>query len=159
MLITDPKMHTNPRYSKPNRVAALETGKALADGRDDAGDRDARLLALCASHHTLESEISVLSLSLDEERLEALCTKQGRVMKEVVLTPALTVVGVAAKLDLWHQTERTYLDDNDLLWDSLADDLSLLSGLAVAKFHPGTSTQELSAASQSSPFPSEGLTS
>lgn len=136
---------THRSFLLVSTACTLGAEKALAEGDDGAGDRDARLLALCASHIATEKEILILSKSPEEERLEALCTKQGTVMREVVLTPAFTVVGVAAKLDLWRRTERTYLDDNDLLWDSLADDLSLLSGLAVAKFHPGTPTQELSA--------------
>jgi len=88
----------------------------------------------------IEEKILILSESLKEEpeRLETLCTKQGAVMKEVVLTPALTIVGVAVKLNLWRQTQLTYLDENDVLWDSLAEDLFLLSGVAVTKFYPET---------------------
>jgi hypothetical protein len=121
-------------------LCALEQEISAGAGRGKGGDRDARLLELCASHSAIEEEILILSESLKEEpeRLETLCTKQGAVMKEVVLTPALTIVGVAVKLNLWRQTQLTYLDENTVLWDSLAEDLFLLSGVAVTKFYPET---------------------
>lgn len=96
--------------------------------------RDARLMELCASHTALEKKI-ILLLKNQEDEQERLGKLQGALMKEVVLTPAVTPAGVAAKLNLWRQTQATYLDENDVLWDSLADDLSRLSGVAVEPFH------------------------
>lgn len=84
--------------------------------------------------YCLRKKILFLSESQEDEQ-ERLGTLQGALMKEVVLTPAITPAGVAAKLNLWRQTQTTYLDENDVLWDSLADDLFRLSGVAVEPFH------------------------
>jgi hypothetical protein len=67
----------------------------------------------------------------DEHQEEA--DEQGRLMEVIVRIPAHTLLGIAAKLDLWRRTDADYLGGNDVLWESLATDIEDLTGFRIAQ--------------------------
>ena len=59
--------------------------------------------------------------------------RQCRLMDEIVRTSAGTLLGIAAKLDLWRRTDLIFIGGNDVLWESIADDLEALTGFRIAE--------------------------
>jgi hypothetical protein len=63
-----------------------------------------------------------------EDAHQQACDRQDQLMDQIVTTCAVTIAGVAAKLDLWRRTNHDYLDGNDVLWNSVVDDIKALCG-------------------------------
>jgi hypothetical protein len=131
--------------------AALSAHEVLAGV---APTDDSPLLELCESYLALNCAISDLwSLHIAEydhtiaelgecprgfdatwrtaEAHQQACDRQDTLMDQIVKTPAVTIAGVTAKLDLWRRTDGLFLSGNDLLWNSITEDLRLLSTVIV----------------------------
>jgi hypothetical protein len=61
-----------------------------------------------------------------EDAHQQACDRQDQLMDQIVTARAVTIAGVAAKLDLWRRTDHDYLDGNDVLWNSVVDDIAAI---------------------------------
>lgn len=68
-----------------------------------------------------------------EEEHDAVADQQCKLMDEIVRTDALTIRGVAAKLDLWMRTDHDYIGGNTVLWNSAAFDIHALCGFEITE--------------------------
>jgi len=73
-----------------------------------------------------------------EDAHQQACDRQDQLMDQIVTTCAVTIAGVAAKLDLWRRTNHDYLDGNDVLWNSVVDDIAAILRRCVGACHRRT---------------------
>jgi hypothetical protein len=68
-----------------------------------------------------------------EEISENADDQQCKLMDQIVRIPAVTIAGIAAKLDLWRRTDADYIGGNDVLWNGIADDIEAMCGVRIAE--------------------------